>query len=299
VFIQSVIRRFSVATITIAIALFCVAFSLSIYLVSAMIHGATEGFEILMSCMIPAIVSPPVVVVLLNLARSLYKAQEDLRRTTEQTRILSHRLLEIQEAERRYIALELHDEIGQALTGLKIGLKRTESARTLESALTLLQENTPTVEELINKVRNLSIELRPPILDDIGLSAALDWYVNRLSDKAGLKAVFHTDFTDERLSPILELTCFRITQEALTNAVRHSDAKNVYVDLEKINGDLHLTIRDDGKGFKTDQSRVKALKGQSFGLLGMQERATLAGGRLELTSEPGKGTVIHAYFALE
>jgi PAS domain S-box-containing protein len=225
--------------------------------------------------------------------------EERLQRTMEQLRTLSHRLLEIQETERRYIARELHDEIGQTLTALKIGLKRTEGSRTLESALASMHENAPTVEELIHKVRNLSIELRPSILDDFGLTAALDWYVNWLSAKAGFKVVFYTDFTEERFSPILELTCFRITQEALTNAARHSEAKAVYIDLETMSGELHLTVRDDGKGFNIDETRVKALKGESFGLLGMQERASLAGGHLELTSEPGKGTVVHACFPLE
>jgi signal transduction histidine kinase len=299
VFVQSVIRRFSVATLTVVLALFCILFSLAIYLVAAFsMVGSVHGFEIFMSLLIPAIVSPPVCVVLLNLARSLHHAQEELHHTMEQLRILSHRLLEIQETERRYIALELHDEIGQALTGLRIGLKRTEASRTLEAARALLHENTPTVEELINKVRNLSIELRPSIIDDFGLSAALDWYVNRLSAKAEFKAIFHTDFTEERFSPVIELTCFRIAQEALTNAVRHSDAKTAYVDLEKINGDLHLTVRDDGRGFNTDETRMRAIKGESFGLLGMRERASLAGGHLELTSEPGKGTIIHARFPL-
>jgi signal transduction histidine kinase len=224
--------------------------------------------------------------------------EERLEHTMKQLRTLSHRLLEIQETERRSIALELHDEIGQTLTALKIGLKRMQSAKTLESALASIQENTPTLDELIQKVRNLSIELRPSVLDDFGLTAALDWYVKWLSAKVGFKVVLHTDFTEERFPSVLELTCFRITQEALTNAARHSDAKTVYVDLEIMSGELHLTVRDDGKGFNIDETRIRALKGESFGLLGMHERASLAGGHLELTSGPGRGTVIHACFPL-
>ena len=225
--------------------------------------------------------------------------EEKLEHTMEQLRTLSHRLLEIQETERRYIARELHDEIGQTLTALRINLKRTERSKTAESTQAAIHESTTMVEELINQVRNLSIELRPSVLDDFGLTAALDWYVNWLSGKAGFKVIFHTDFTDERFSPLLELTCFRITQEALTNAARHSNAKNVYVDLEMLSGELHLTVRDDGKGFDIDKTHRRALKGESFGLFGMQERATLAGGHLDLTSQPGKGTVIHAYFPLD
>ena len=226
-------------------------------------------------------------------------AEAALHHTMEQLRTLSHRLLEIQETERRYIARELHDEVGQALTALRIGLKRTEGSKTLESALASIQESTPTVEELINKVRNLSIELRPSILDDFGLAAALDWYVNWFSAKVGFEAVFRTDLTEERFPPILELTCFRIAQEALTNAARHSSAKTVHLDLETMKGELHLTVKDDGKGFNIDETRLRAQKGESFGLLGMQERASLAGGSLELTSNPGKGTVIHVYFPVE
>jgi PAS domain S-box-containing protein len=225
--------------------------------------------------------------------------EEKLDYTMEQLRTLSHRLLEIQETERRYIARELHDEIGQTLTALRINLKRTERSRTAEPTLAAMRESTTMVEELINQVRNLSIELRPSVLDDFGLTAALDWYVNWLSAKAGFKVIFHTDFTDERFSPLLELTCFRITQEALTNAARHSNTKNVYVDLEMLSGELHLTVRDDGKGFDVDKTHEQALKGKSFGLLGMHERATLAGGCLKLTSQPGKGTVVHAFFPLD
>jgi PAS domain S-box-containing protein len=224
--------------------------------------------------------------------------EEKLGDTMEQLRTLSRRLLEIQETERRYIARELHDEIGQTLTALRINLKRTERSKTGEPTLAGIIESTAMVDALINQVRNLSIELRPSILDDFGLTAALDWYIGWLSVKAEFKVAFHTDFTEERFSPILELTCFRIAQEALTNAARHSSAKNVYVDLEMLSTELHLTVRDDGKGFNVDRTHKKALEGKSFGLLGMQERATLAGGHMELTSRPGKGTVIHACFPL-
>ena len=225
--------------------------------------------------------------------------EKRLQQTMGQLRTLSHRLLEVQEMERRYIARELHDEIGQTLTALRIDLKRTGRPEAPEAAALKPGESADLVEDLINKVRNLSVELRPSIIDDFGLTEALSWYVNRLNAKAGFKVVFYSDFTEERFPPVLELTCFRITQEALTNAARHSNAAFVYVDLERMGGELHLTVRDDGKGFDIDETRMRALKGESFGLLGMQERASLAGGYLKLTSEPGKGTVIHACFPLE
>ncbi|MBA4417231.1 MAG: hypothetical protein C0392_04880 [Syntrophus sp. (in: bacteria)] len=224
--------------------------------------------------------------------------EEKLQHTMEHLRTLSHRLLEIQEAERRYIACELHDEIGQTLTALRISLKHTERSKASESATAALNESVKMVDGLIKQVRNLSIELRPSILDDFGLPAALEWYIKRLSDRAGFHAAFHTVFREERLSPLIELTCFRIAQEALTNIVRHANAKEVHVALEAHSGELHLIVRDNGNGFNVDKTHKRALKGKSFGILGMQERATLAGGHLELKSQPGQGTEVHAYFPL-
>ncbi len=223
--------------------------------------------------------------------------EERLQSTMGYMRTLSHRLLEIQEAERRYVARELHDEMGQTLTALKISLKRAERSMAPGSKTTL-HESVQMVEGLMRQVRNLSIELRPSILDDFGLTAALEWYINRLSAKTGLKILFQSGLKEERFSPLLELTCFRITQEALTNVVRHSKAKNVRVELERREGNLHLTVRDDGSGFNVDKTSRRSQKGESFGLLGMHERASLAGGNLELRSEPGRGTVVHATFSL-
>jgi len=224
--------------------------------------------------------------------------EERLRSTMERLRYLSHRLLEIQEKERRYLAVELHDEMGQVLTALRISLKRAERSKGREPAAADINESVRMVDGLIERVRNLSIELRPSILDDFGLTAALDWYVNWLSVRTGLRIVFSTDIPEMRFPPVLELTSFRITQEALTNAVRHADARFVVVLLEARDGELHLTVEDDGKGFNTEEVRRKELKGRNFGLLGMQERVSLAEGHLDIRSQPGKGTTIHACFPL-
>ena len=225
------------------------------------------------------------------------KMEERLKDTMEQLRSLSHRLLEVQEKERRYIARELHDEMGQILTALRISLKRAE--RVKDSTLDEIKESIHMVDGLIGRVRNLSVELRPQVLDDFGLIPAVDWYVKWLSVKAGLKIVFNPDFPETRFSPLIELTCFRIVQEALTNVVRHSGAKTVHVDLGAHDGGLLLTIADDGNGFSADGTSKRGSKSRSFGLLGMQERATLAGGRLELKSRSGRGTVVKAWFPSE
>ncbi len=227
------------------------------------------------------------------------KTNEQLQATTAQLRALSHRLLEVQEIERRNIARELHDEIGQSLTALRIGLKRIQRSKTARSTPEIVDENLKIVEGLIKQIRNMSIELLPSILDDFGLVAALEWYINWLAERAGFTGTFHTKFTEERLSPLIEVTCFRIVQEALTNVVRHSGARNVRVDLAEHDGELHLTVKDDGTGFDVEKMRGNALKGRSFGILGMQERAALAGGRLAFESQAGKGTEVHAYFSLE
>jgi PAS domain S-box-containing protein len=225
--------------------------------------------------------------------------EEKLQQTMENLRVLSRRLLEIQEAERRYIARELHDEMGQTLTALRISLKRAERPKTIQSTIATIHESVQMVDGLIKQVRSLSIELRPSILDDFGLTAALDWYTNWVSAKGGFKTAFHTELTEERLSPLLELTCFRIAQEALTNVVRHAKAQHVNVDLSTRNGELCLTVRDDGNGFPVDKIYKRALKGKTFGLLGMEERAFLAGGHLEYKSQPGHGTVVVARFPIK
>ena len=221
-----------------------------------------------------------------------------LEATMDHLRTLSRRLLEIQEIERRHIARELHDEIGQTLTALRISLKRAGRTGVKDPAASLVNEGVRMVDGLIKQVRSLSTELRPPILDDFGVTAALEWYIDRLAGKAGFTALFSTDLADERLSPLLEMTCFRIAQEALTNVARHARAREVRVDMGKRDGELHLVVRDDGDGFNVEKAIRTALTGLSFGLVGMRERASLAGGRLEFRSEPGKGTEVHAFFPL-
>ena len=225
--------------------------------------------------------------------------EERLQVTMKHLRTLSHRLLEVQETERRHIARELHDEIGQSLTALRIGLKRAERSVKGKSTIAILNENIKIVDGLIKQVRTLSIELLPAILDDFGLVAALEWYVKWVTERAEMQGQFFTEFAEERLAPFIEVTCFRIVQEALTNAIRHSNARNVMIRLGQQNGELHLMIKDDGDGFNVTKIHKRALKGRSFGLIGMQERASLAGGRLEFKSQAGKGTEIHAYFSLQ
>lgn len=224
------------------------------------------------------------------------RAEEALRTAHERLQALSHRLIDIQEAERRAIAGELHDEIGQALTLVKMQL---QSLRALPPGAPLtpaLDESLAIVERTLQQVRDLSLDLRPSLLDDLGLGAALRWYLARQVRGTGCKVQFAADPLPERLPLALETVCFRVAQEALTNAARHAQARHISVELRLRQGDVHLTVDDDGTGFDVDRALARATQGASLGLLGMQERAMIAGGTLQITSASGEGTTIYACF---
>jgi signal transduction histidine kinase len=148
-------------------------------------------------------------------------------------------------------------------------------------------------------VHDISLDLRPSMLDDLGLEPALRWYTERQAGLVELKVKFHADRLEQRLDSVIETECFRVAQEALTNVVRHAQAKAVMVELRKQDGQLHLRVRDDGIGFEVVAIRDKAVRGASLGLLSMEERAALAGGGLEFKSSPGQGTEVHAWFPLK
>ncbi|MBV9125186.1 MAG: sensor histidine kinase [Planctomycetes bacterium] len=154
------------------------------------------------------------------------------------------------------------------------------------------------MESAILQIRNMSLELRPSLLDDLGLVAALRWYVDRLARRSGLAIQFLHSLLPARLGPDLETTCFRIAQEALTNVVRHARARQVRVELHGEEAELYLAIRDDGAGFDVQEAREGAARGTHLGLLGMQERVQLSGGRLEIRSAPNQGTDIQVRFPL-
>ena len=153
--------------------------------------------------------------------------------------------------------------------------------------------------QVLVQVHDISLNLRPLILDDLGLEPALRWFTKRQAALVGLQARFHADPLKHRLSLTIETECFRVAQAALTNVVRHAHAKTVTVELRKEAGQLHLRVRDDGVGFDVGAAREQAVRGASLGLLSMEERAALAGGGLELRSAPQKGTEVHAWFPLK
>jgi signal transduction histidine kinase len=162
-----------------------------------------------------------------------------------------------------------------------------------------LKESLQAVERVLEQVRDLSLNLRPSMLDDLGLEPAMRWYTNRQAALTGLRAEFRADALAERLDPLIETACFRVAQEALTNVVRHAHAHEVTVEMRSQGDCLHLFVRDDGVGFDVAAFRAQAVMGASLGLLSMEERATLTDGGLECKSAPGQGTEIHAWFPLK
>jgi PAS domain S-box-containing protein len=227
------------------------------------------------------------------------RAEEKLKDYSRKLQVLSRRLVEAQETERRNIARELHDEIGQALTVIQLNLQAVLQSPRMKTLSPRLHESLEVVDHVLEQVRDISLNLRPLILDDLGLEPALRWFTKRQAALVGLQARFQADPLKQRLNLVIETECFRVAQEALTNVVRHAQAKTVNVELRKEAGRLHLRVRDDGIGFDAGTVREQAVRGASLGLLSMEERAALAGGGLEFKSAPKKGTEVHAWFPLK
>jgi PAS domain S-box-containing protein len=212
---------------------------------------------------------------------------EQVRAGRERLEALSRRLVEVQEAERRHIARELHDEIGQVLTGLKLYLEMSFRSCRTDEARSSLAEAQALLNDLMVRVRDLALDLRPAILDDLGLLPALLWHAERYTQQTKVNVDLQHMGLERRFVPDIETAAFRIVQEALTNVARHAGAPEVTVRAWADSATLHLQIEDKGNGF--DAAAVMAAR-RSSGLVGMQERAVLVGGRLTVESAPGRGT---------
>jgi len=224
----------------------------------------------------------------------------DRKRAQDALRTYSQRLIQAQDAERQHIARELHDEIGQVLTAVKMNLQSVQRSSRTADCLPRLDESIDIVDEALGCVRELSIELHPSLLDDLGLTAALRWYVDRYAERTGIMAEVLNSFKeDERLPRELETACFRIAQEALTNVARHAQAGSVSVHLERSGERMLLTVIDDGVGFDIDNLRKKAPAAPTLGLRGMEERALAVGGHIEIDSGSGRGTRVRTIFPLK
>jgi PAS domain S-box-containing protein len=206
---------------------------------------------------------------------------------TTQSRLLSRKLLEVQDEERRRLALELHDEIGQTLTGLQFQLGAITTERPI------VAEAQETVRQLTELVRQLSMDLRPAALGEFGLLRTLDSFLERFQRITGIAIDFRNEGADQRYLPLIEITAYRLVQETLTNVARHAEATAVTVHLSIKDETLRLDIRDNGKGFDPESAEI------SSGLNGMRDRVSLLNGTLVIESSPGSGARVLAELSLE
>jgi PAS domain S-box-containing protein len=222
-----------------------------------------------------------------------------LRHANAQLHVLSSRLFQVQEDERRHLARELHDRMGQELTAVKIDLQAAQHLEDRAAIVRRVDDSIAVLDLLVQQARQLSLDLRPPLLDDLGLVPALRWYLDQQTQRTGLRVTFFADPALERVDAAIETACFRVAQEALTNILRHARAQAVSLELHRTTESLHLVVRDDGIGFDVAAAQERARQGASLGLLGMRERLALVGGELDFKSESGRGTEVHAFLPVQ
>jgi two-component system, NarL family, sensor histidine kinase UhpB len=222
------------------------------------------------------------------------EVERQLFLSSRQLRALSARLQSIREEERTRIAREIHDELGQTLTGLRLDIAYLEGKLKLYGEIDkdLLQSQFESmislVDSSIQNVRRIATELRPQVLDDLGLIPALEWQTAEFQSRTKISCTLKTNVEDIQIDPDRSTALFRILQESLTNVARHSNASEVNVELHATGNNLTLTVSDNGKGIA--EMNIPSLK--SLGLLGMKERAHMLGGMLNIKGRPGHGTIV-------
>jgi PAS domain S-box-containing protein len=225
------------------------------------------------------------------------RAEEQLERHARLLELLSRRLFEVQEEERRHLARELHDEIGQTLTAAKLNLKMI-APEVPPPAAGRLEDSIQILDRLLMQVRQISLNLRPPLLDELGLVPALRWLVDQQAQRARLRITFTANVESLEMDASIRTACFRVAQEAITNVIRHAGAATVTVELRAEADRVWLVVQDDGAGFDAGATQQRAAHGSSVGLLSMNERVSLLGGELAISSALGRGTEIRAWFPL-
>jgi signal transduction histidine kinase len=220
------------------------------------------------------------------------RAQAQLRESHEQLRALSVYLQDVREEEQIRIAREVHDELGQALTGLKLQLtwltsRLPKGSKLLRSKARSMATH---IDETIQNIRRIATELRPGLLDTAGLLAAIEWQANQFQAQTGIVCEVNTEMKETLWDQDLNTAFFRVFQEALTNVIRHAHANKVEVHLSESNDQVVLAVRDNGRGI----SEAQIHNTKSIGLLGMRERVALLGGTLQIEGERGRGTVLTA-----
>lgn len=223
-------------------------------------------------------------------------ANADLLEAKQRLRDLSAQLITAQEQERRHIARELHDETGQSLTVIRMHL--LDMLRDPEGAAARMPDCVEVVDAAIAQIRGMALNLRPTMLDDLGLVDALEWALAQQSRAAGWRTALEAGEIDRELPADIQTACFRIGQEALTNIARHAGASEVKMGLRMTGDELELTVRDNGCGFDLAYFRTPEERKKHFGLMSMAERAGLVGGTFEVDTAAGEGTRIRATFPL-
>lgn len=233
-----------------------------------------------------------------TLANHLAVAVENVRlmdvvkEQAENVEILSQRVISAQEEERKRTAQQLHDEIGQDLAYMKINteITRKHVPAELDQVIQRIKDNENLIIQTLNKVRDLTSYLRPPLLDDLGVVETLRWYVKDFSRRTNVKVILKSDKYRCRLSQDLEMVLYRIAQEALANVAKHAQAAQVSVTLERKNNHAFLTVKDDGIGFELEKMKKEQKARKGFGLFDIEERVKLLNGNFSIKSEPKKGT---------
>lgn len=231
---------------------------------------------------------------ILAVALQQARLHEVVNTTRERLHALSHRQLEAEELQRRKLSRDLHDMVGQNLTAININLNTIAHklpADTPDDVRRRLDDSSQLVEQVVERIRNLMADLRPSILDDLGLTPALRWYSGEFSKRTELPCRAAVAEIQPRLPPAAETALFRIAQEALTNVAKHANAKNVAVELVTGQESVVLRIVDDGAGFDFATMRLDPTK-HGVGLVDMRERAEAIGGRIWVECQVGAGTVV-------
>jgi signal transduction histidine kinase len=231
----------------------------------------------------------------------LKKAEEALRESETRLRSLSFQLMKAQEMERMRLSKELHDELGQALALLKHRMRSIQSK--LQKGQSSLheecEETNRYLDQIIENVRRLSRDLSPSILEDLGLTSALQWLIENFDKQYSLMTSFDIDNIDELFPKETQTNFYRISQEALTNIGKHAEAKHVSFAVKENEGCVSLIIEDDGKGFDVDKVRARHSPEKGLGLDAMEERAHMLGASLDIKSQVGEGTRITLTIPIE
>jgi signal transduction histidine kinase len=225
----------------------------------------------------------------------LFQDTTERRWAEQRMRELTRRLVAAQEEERKHIAQELHDELGQALTAISLDLAGIEKALPLEEPSEIrrqLIDARSLADEVDERISELALDLRPSLLDDLGLLPTLQWYLNRYSQRSGIEVSMEFKGLEMRLSDEIETTLYRVIQEALTNIARHAQANKVLLSLERSAATVTARIQDDGRGFDLEDVRGSSGSPSGLGLVGIKDRVSTLGGHVEIHSSSGQGTRI-------